>query len=78
MKEEAPVYREDLTVYEVTIETMEPTIFFSVIYLILLCYKISYFQVFYLEGIKNRGWEGHSSKSHWNFFFIYRNNPFCY
>ena len=28
MKEKAPVYREDLTVYEVTIETMEPTIFF--------------------------------------------------
>ena len=36
MKEEAPVYREDLTVLEVTIETKEPTIsfFISFIYYI--------------------------------------------
>lgn len=75
MKEEAPVYREDLTVYEVTIETMEPTIFFF-FYLFNIA-RISYFQVFYLE-IRNSGWEGHSSKSHWNLYFIYWNNPFCY
>lgn len=39
MKEEAPAYREDLPVYEVTIETMEPTIFFFYLlfnYLILI------------------------------------------
>lgn len=40
MKEEAPVYREDLTVYEITIETMEPTIF-AFIYLISLEFLIS-------------------------------------
>lgn len=31
MKEEAPVYREDLTVSEVAIETREPTILFSLV-----------------------------------------------
>lgn len=53
MKEEAPVYREDLTVLKkkVTIETMEPTIFF-----LFGIVRISYFQVKCLEGIKNRGW----------------------
>ena len=74
MKEGAPVYREDLAVYEVTIETMEPTIFFLLFNIV----RISYFQVTGLERIKNRGWEGHSSKSHWNFYFIYRKNSFCY
>lgn len=31
MKEEAPVYREDLTVSEVTIETRKPTILFYLV-----------------------------------------------
>lgn len=31
MKEEAPVYREDLTVSEVAIETRKPTIIFSLV-----------------------------------------------
>ncbi len=31
MKERAPVYREGLTVQKGTIETMEPTIFFSIV-----------------------------------------------
>ncbi len=45
MREEAPVYREDLTVYEVTIETMEPTIPIYYIYFIylLLFYLLCFF-----------------------------------
>jgi len=66
MKKEAPVYREDLTVWEVTIETMEPTIFFWIEKL-----KNG-------EKRKNRGWEGYSSKSHWNRYLIYWSNSFCY
>lgn len=66
MKKEAPVYREDLTVSEVAIETREPTILFSLV------------AARYLEERKNRGREGHSRRSHWNLYFIYRKNPFCY
>lgn len=48
------MYREDLTVSEVAIETREPTILF---------YLVAFLR--YLEE-KNRGREGYSSKSHWN------------
>ena len=70
MKERAPVYREGLTVQKGTIETMEPTIFFSIIRMNLL-FRI---EITERSGIKNRGWEGYYSKSHWNLYFIYRNN----
>lgn len=45
MRKEAPVYREDLTVYEVTIETMEPTI---PIYYIYYIYLLLFFTIFFL------------------------------
>ena len=70
MKERAPVYREGLTVQKGTIETMEPTIFFSIIRINLL-FRI---EITEQSGIKNRGWEGYYSKSHWNSYFIYWNN----
>lgn len=54
MKEKAPVYREDLTVYEVTIETMEPTIF------IFIFLSLEFLLSGILPGKNKKSWLGRS------------------
>ena len=66
-RKEAPVYREDLTVWKVTIERIESTIFLNWIEKLKKGKKS-----------KNRGWRSYSSKSRWNQYLIYWNKSFCY